>query len=439
VEAVLAGHPSVRDVAVVAREDVPGDQRLVAYVVPAGDRAGATALRDHAAAVLPEYMVPSAIVELAALPLTTSGKLDRRALPAPEHTASGREPRNDREKALCGLFAEVLGVASVGIDDNFFALGGHSLLATGLVSRVRTVLSAELSVRTLFQAPTVAALAEALDQAARPATKPALRRRRPAETAAETAIEPVLAIRAAGTRPPLFCVHPVSGECWCYSALQRYIPTEVPIYGLQVDSLDDPEAWPDSVADMAQRYVRRVREVQPAGPYRLLGWSLGGNIAHAIATTLQREGHEVELLALLDSFPDQPVGSDLETRIEAGIVATMAQGLGLGQPGSISVESARAEVARGFGLAEQTLVELAKAAANLFRILQTDRPAVFRGDVQFFSAERDRAMRGDGALRWQPYVEGAVVDHPVDCGHYEMLRPASAEVVGKHLSTRLDV
>ncbi|MFJ6611209.1 amino acid adenylation domain-containing protein [Streptomyces sp. NPDC091289] len=170
VEALLLGLPGLSEVAVVVREDQPGDKRLVAYVVAEPDRGGEVdveSLRGHVTGVLPEYMVPSAFVVLDRLPLTTNGKLDRRALPAPElpATGAGQGPRTPREEALCGLFAEVLGVPEVGIDDNFFELGGHSLLATRLAGRIRSVLGAEMAVRVLFEAPTVRALADRVAEA----------------------------------------------------------------------------------------------------------------------------------------------------------------------------------------------------------------------------------------------------------------------------------
>ncbi|MFD4259397.1 non-ribosomal peptide synthase/polyketide synthase [Streptomyces sp. NPDC058534] len=171
IEAVLAAHPAVDDVAVVAREDVQGDPRLVAYVVTGTDTT-ARALHGHAAGHLPDHMLPSAFVTLDVLPLTPNGKLDTKALPAPAHAGqvTGRAPRGPREEILCSLFAEVLGVPRLTVDDSFFDLGGHSLLATRLAGRIRSTLGVELSVRRLFESPTVAGLSAALDGAERAGT-----------------------------------------------------------------------------------------------------------------------------------------------------------------------------------------------------------------------------------------------------------------------------
>ncbi|MFI1935578.1 condensation domain-containing protein, partial [Streptomyces sp. NPDC020330] len=168
IESVLSGHASVAQVSVLAREDRPGAKRLVAYVVPvSGVVPDVAGLRAFVGRSLPEYMVPSAVVVLEALPLTPNGKLDRKALPVPDMgpVEASREPRNERERELCALFAEVLDLPSVGIDDSFFDLGGHSLLATRLMSRIRSVLGVELAIRTVFEAPTVAGLAERLSGA----------------------------------------------------------------------------------------------------------------------------------------------------------------------------------------------------------------------------------------------------------------------------------
>ncbi|WP_230882206.1 non-ribosomal peptide synthetase [Planomonospora sp. ID91781] len=183
VEAVVARCPGVAGVAVVVREDRPGDRRLVAYVVPdvSGEEPDPAGVRGFAAERLPEYMVPSAVVVLEALPLTGNGKLDRAALPAPRAVGSvagaggGRGPRSVVEEVLCGVFADVLGIEGVGVEESFFALGGDSLLAVRLVGRVRSVLGVEVSVRAVFEAPSVAELAGVVERASgvvRPALRP---------------------------------------------------------------------------------------------------------------------------------------------------------------------------------------------------------------------------------------------------------------------------
>jgi amino acid adenylation domain-containing protein len=183
VEAVLAAAPGVARAAVAVREDAPGGRRLVGYIVPAAGGGGgdgdalAAAAREHAAARLPEYMVPAVVVVLAELPLTASGKLDKAALPAPDQagtTAAGREPGTVAEELLCGAFASVLGVDRVGPDDDFFALGGHSLLAVRLVNRIRSLLGVEISVGAVFDTPTPVGLANQVEnqKPARPPLRP---------------------------------------------------------------------------------------------------------------------------------------------------------------------------------------------------------------------------------------------------------------------------
>src|SRR6185437_1208311 len=167
VEAALTAHPMVRQAAVVVREDMPGDRRLVAYVVQTGSGDVAGSLRAWLAARLPEFMVPSVVVAVGGLPLTANGKLNKAALPSPDlaGVGEGRSPRGPVEEVLCGLFAEVLGVGRVGVDDGFFELGGDSLLAIRLISRVRAVLGAELGVRALFEAPSPVGMARAVQAA----------------------------------------------------------------------------------------------------------------------------------------------------------------------------------------------------------------------------------------------------------------------------------
>ena len=221
-------------------------------MVPVGRNISPPALREYLRGALPDYMVPQAVVQMDELPLTANGKLDRRALPAPEAMPvhARRAPRTPQEEILCGLFAELLGVARVSIDDNFFDLGGHSLLAIRLISRIRASMDAEISIRSLFEAPTVEQLAKRLIRG-----RPAL-----------SDFEALLPIRPSGSKLPLFCVHDAGGFSWPYSKLIRHIPADHPIYGLQARNLTQRALRPRSIDEMAEDYVGLIRRVQPARP-----------------------------------------------------------------------------------------------------------------------------------------------------------------------------
>jgi amino acid adenylation domain-containing protein len=230
IEAVLQRHPGVAQAAVIAREDAPGEKRLVGYVVvKSGHELPAPGeLRAHLSRTLPDHMIPAAFVRLEALPLTPNGKLDRRALPAPQMPALAvrRSPRTPQEEILCALFAEVLRVPAVGIADNFFELGGHSLLATRLISRIRASLDVEIAIRSLFEAPTVEALAGRLGEAA--AARPALRAiARPSE------------IPLSYAQRRLWFLHRLEGESEGHNSATYTIPVAVRLDGaLDVAALE---------------------------------------------------------------------------------------------------------------------------------------------------------------------------------------------------------
>nr|WP_308404055.1 non-ribosomal peptide synthetase [Streptomyces rhizosphaericus] len=251
VQSALAAHPQVAQAAVLVREDRPGDQRLVGYVVPeSGTALDVAAVRADLATALPEYMVPSAVVTLDALPLTAHGKLDRKALPAPEYgaTSRGREPRSPREEILCGLFAEVLGVPAVGVDDSFFDLGGHSLLATRLAARIRSSLGVELTVRQVFSAPTVVALAKAID----------------------TVHEGRSAVVRASHRPERLPLSFAQRGLWFLNRLEGPSPTYNMPVSLRLTGELDPAALRAALADVVGRHesLRTVFGEDAEGAYQ---------------------------------------------------------------------------------------------------------------------------------------------------------------------------
>ncbi|MEW5926736.1 MAG: amino acid adenylation domain-containing protein [Gemmatimonadota bacterium] len=289
VEAALALHPAVREAVVVAREDAGEGRRLVAYLLaaPGADAPSAAELRAHLRGRLPEHMVPSAFVALDALPLTPNGKLDRSALPAPE-AARGEDsflaPRDPLELRLARLWEELLGVQPVGARDDFFALGGHSLLALRLVGAVERLTGRRVPLATLLAGPTVERLARELRDGT-PLPAPG----------------PLVPIQPAGGERPLFFVHAAGGNVASYAALARRLGPGQPLYGLQSRGLEGDEPPHAGIPEMAADYLAHVRGVQPAGPYRLGGWSMGGLVAFEMARRLEAGGEEVELLALVDS------------------------------------------------------------------------------------------------------------------------------------------
>jgi aspartate racemase len=299
VEVVLAKHPGVRETAVVAREDVVGDKRLIAYFVAAPkSEITALELRHYLLQELPDYMVPSAFVAMPSMPLTPNGKIDRRGLPAPEAEASGESaPATDLlESQLVRIWEDVLGRKPIGIRDNFFELGGHSLLAARLMHRAGQTLGKTLPLAMLVQFPTVEQLATALRQDGWAHHWSSL-----------------VAIQPNGSEPPFFCIHGVGGNAIGFHELGCRMGPDYPFYGLQSQGLDGKRPCHTSIGDMAAHYIREIRSVQSQGPYFLGGFSFGGLVAYEMAQQLRAGGEEVGLLVLFDTYPGnlKAVGTSL--------------------------------------------------------------------------------------------------------------------------------
>ncbi|WP_218187542.1 non-ribosomal peptide synthetase [Pseudomonas sp. SHC52] len=285
IEARLVALEGVRSAVVLARQDEPGDPRLVAYLLaePGGDLAPG-ALRAALAEQLPAHMLPGAYVQLQEWPLTANGKLDRRALPAPDRQALQQRPytppRGATETCLAQLWSQLLGVDQVGRDDNFFALGGHSLLLVQLLDGLRAQ-GLDVTVGALFNAEDLAALARQV------VTRDA------ADTQGLLCIRP-----GSGRQPPLFFIHEGTGEALPYERLASHLDPELGLYAVQAaaeleDGVDNPT--------LAKRYITLLRAVQPDGPYRLAGWSAGGVLAYEMARQLLGEDEQVTFLGLIDS------------------------------------------------------------------------------------------------------------------------------------------
>jgi amino acid adenylation domain-containing protein len=291
IEATLARHPSVKEAVVVLKSAPARDKRLVAYVVnDEGYKGKKVDLREYLKSKLPEYMVPAAFVMLDTLPLTASGKLNRRALPEPVVQEKQRSTLPLPAQAavvavLAAIWADVLGIPSVEPDENFFELGGHSLLAVVLFARILKHFGRRLPLATLFQAPTVAQLAAIIERTGTPAWST------------------LVPIQPNGSKPPFFCVHARGGNVLEFYDLARHLGTDQPFYGLQSQGLDQQSDPHTRVVDMAAHYIKEIREVQPRGPYYLGGRSLGGTIAFEMACQLEASGEEVALVALLDTYP----------------------------------------------------------------------------------------------------------------------------------------
>lgn len=311
IEAALRTLPGMERVEVLLRQDAPADARLVAYVPSA--LADATMLRSHLATRVPDYMVPSAFVGVDHWPVTANGKLDRNALPKPpQNEIAGLLPRTPLEQELAMLFAQALGrEAAVAVDADFFSLGGDSLSAVHLLLAIEKRWRCDLGLGALFAQPTVAAFATRIGE------PPAL---------ADHALGPVISLAAtdADGPTPLFVLHPAGGIAWNYRTLARALQPARPVYGLQSPALDPKQPLPSSIEAMANDYVQRVVTLQPKGPVHLLGWSVGGILAQAMAVRLHEIGREVGELVLLDAYPSECWRAEPEPDAIAALRALLA-------------------------------------------------------------------------------------------------------------------
>ena len=362
---------------------------------------------------LPRHMVPAAVVVLEALPLTVSGKLDVRALPAPEYLSAHRYrgPADAVEETLAGIFAHLLGVERVGVDDSFFDLGGDSMSAMRLIAAINTSLDANLSVPTVFEAPTIRSLGQRLRVDADPVQE----------------VVPVQILKKS-TGVPLFCIHAASGVSWPYQALGHHL--DGTIIGIQ-QTLGGDEAEPRSIRDMAKNYADRIQEAYPSGPYHLLGWSFGGVIAHELAIELQSRGCTVARLVVLDAQPsiDSSIASANHALDERQALKELLRSCGA---------STAEQGARDLSRYKPLLSLIVRNANRNMALYRPHEPGVFNGEMTVFSAQQANTDRSS-ALRqaWRPYVAGDVHVYATGSVHDEMLTTESLDGYGDQLRHEL--
>jgi amino acid adenylation domain-containing protein len=443
VEAALAGHRGVRGCAVMLRE-VAGTPALVAYVTGEADP---VELREYLSQQLPAYMVPQRVVQLEALPLTANGKIDRKALPAPE--AEQREsyvaPRTAIEETLCGMWAELLGRERVGIEDNFFALGGHSLLAAQVVARIRAAFNLDVPLRLLFERLTVETLARELER------QLVAREPSPLEGGLSEYVEAhagarldaclVPLRRAPGDGSPLFCVHPASGLAHLYVELAASLP-EHSFYGLQSHGLSPGRAIDTTVEAMAERYLSEIRQRGTSGAYLLAGWSLGGKVAFEMARQLERAGRPVGLVAIFDTAPELPQShaeTDAELNWEEDYIVRSGATLGLNAAELLALDrDARLllylDAAKAAGHipaevgAEQFARFLEVYAANE-AASRAYRPGSYAGRVALFRSAADNDL--PETYGWERFAAGGVEVVRLDSTHGQFVQGENAPALAR--------
>lgn len=426
IEAALLQYPGVREAAVVAE-----GTRLTAFIVAAAMPPG-SALRAFLAERLAAAAVPASFIARASLPLNRNGKIDRAALrvhagapgQAQDHAAT------PLEQAVMKVWHEVLGIQSLNPADDFFAIGGKSLQAIQVANRLGILLQREVAVSALFKYSTVASLAQSLGTLAGHAPPPSAR-------GAEYA--PLLTIQP-GHGPALFCIHPAEGLAWCYLGLARHLP-QVPIFGLQARGMSADA--PADITAMVADYLALIRAAQPAGPYRLLGWSSGGGVAHALAVQLRTAGEQVSLLAMMDAYPSDIWHGKPEPQERDALLAL------LDVIGASALDEDGAPLERDALLArfrqpgstlaaasDEQIARMTQTALHTMRIYRGLRHSRFDGDLLFFHATE----RGPDAPHWQAwssYVAGHMEKIDVASSHNAMSRPAPLSHIGRVLAQRL--
>lgn len=447
IENVLSLHPQVRESVILVRTDNNSEKQLVAYITYNSEKPTLTSLRDFLKEKLPDFMIPAAFVMLEALPLTPSGKVDRKALPKPDisHFIEINEivaPRNEVEAQLVKIWSEILNLPQIGIKDNFFALGGDSLKALHLISKIEQHFGKEIPLATLLSNPVIADLATVIQASSN-----------------QIHNSPLVPIQPQGNKQTFFCIHPAGGHVLCYFKLAHYIGNEQPFYGLQAQGFYGEEEPLTRVEDMASLYVKTIREFQPQGPYQLGGWSFGGVVAYEVAQQLERQGQEVSLLAILDSYV--PILLDKQKPIDdvylVGVLSRVFGGM-FGQDNLVTPEEIqhlsleakinyiidKARKAKIFppGVERQNNRRILDVLVGTLKATYAYQRQPYPGKVTVFRAREKHIMAPDPTLVWVELFsvmaaeEINIIDVPGN--HYTFVLEPHVQVLAQRLKACFD-
>jgi len=440
IQALLSRHPAVSSAVVVVRRDTSGTRHLIAYIVPQkGQVTLISDLRRYVSQALPSYMVPSVFVLLDALPLTARGRIDHQALPMPdgfgERTRTHVAPQSEVELKLVQIWENLLQVNPISVHDNFFDLGGNSLIAVRLMAKIQREFQQELPIAVLFQKTTPEQLAAEL-----------LRRQWSTTHSALVEIQP------AGTKRPLFCVHPVGGEVFCYADLARQLGPEQPFYGLQVPGRSHQHQSLQTIEEMARSYLTEVQSVQPGGPYLLGGWSMGGVIAFEMAHQLVQQGQAVALLALFESYPSatqqqsdktliQQFSEDLEGVFSKKLYVDPALPQDLSPDEQLIQVYLRAKQADIIppDLELERLQDMFSIYKRNSEALRRYQPGVYSGRIMLFTTISVHSSgKADKTHGWQALATQELDVHTIPGNHYSILKKPNVYHLVELLKEGLD-
>lgn len=387
-----------------------GDARqLVGYLVSdSGLPLDTAALKARLAEQLPPHMVPVVLMQLADLPLSANGKLDRKALPLPTlgGERSGRPPEPGMETLVAAAFSQLLGCEVNDIDADFFALGGHSLLAMRLAAQLSRQLARQVTPGQVMVASTVGKLSVLLAADLSD------------EQAQRLGLDALLPLRESDG-PTLFCFHPASGFAWQFSVLARYLSPRWSITGIQSPRPQGPMASAASLDEVCEHHLQTLLAQQPHGPYYLFGYSLGGTLAQGIAARLRQRGEAVAFLGLLDTWPP-------ETQNWA---EKEANGLDPAVLAEIARERETFLAAQQGQASGELFCAIEANYADAVRLLTTAHSAKFDGKATLFVAEKTRQAGMDPQVVWGPWV-GELEVFSQNCAHVDIISPQAFEAIG---------